>query len=167
MEIERKFLINEIPYNLNEYDFYTLEQAYISTNPVIRIRKKINTDEKYILTIKSSGMMTRQEYELEIDKTAYDNLLKKAEGNIITKDRYIIPLDNSLVLELDIFKDAFDGLIMGEIEFPDEETAKKYTPPAYVSEEVTYDKRFHNSTMSSMSLKEISELNIFAHRKKC
>ena len=70
-------------------------------------------------------MMTRQEYELDIDKAAYENLLKKAEGNIITKNRYIIPLDNSLILELDIFKGIFDGLIMGEIEFPDEETAKK------------------------------------------
>ena len=111
-------------------------------------------------------MMTRQEYELDIDKAAYENLLKKAEGNIITKNRYIIPLDNSLILELDIFKGIFDGLIMGEIEFPDEETAKKYTPPAYISEEVTYDKRFHNSNMSSMSHEEISDLNIFAKRIK-
>jgi len=166
MEIERKFLINKIPFNLNEYECFVLEQAYISTNPVIRVRKKINTDEKYILTIKSSGMMTRQEYELDIDKAAYENLLKKAEGNIITKNRYIIPLDNSLILELDIFKGIFDGLIMGEIEFPDEETAKKYTPPAYISEEVTYDKRFHNSNMSSMSHEEISDLNIFAKRIK-
>lgn len=159
MEIERKFLLNNLPANLDTYTKLDLEQAYISTEPVIRIRKKATSAEtRYILTVKSTGLMTRQEFELDIDKSSYENLLKKSEGNIISKSRYIIPLDNSLKLELDIFHDKFEGLVMGEIEFPDEESAKKYTSPEYLSEEVTFDTRFHNSTMSNMSDSDISDL---------
>ncbi len=159
MEIERKFLLNRIPENLESYTKFDLEQAYISTEPVIRIRKKATTElSKYILTVKSTGLMTRQEFELEIDENSYNNLLKKSEGNIISKSRYIIPLDNYLKLELDIFHGKFNGLIMGEIEFPDEESAKKYTSPEFLSEEVTFDTRFHNSTMSNMTDTDISDL---------
>ena len=100
--------------------------------------------------------MVRQEYEIELDKEGYEEVLRKAEGNVIAKDRYVIPLEDELKLELDIFKGAFEGLIMGEVEFSSEEAANKFTPPEYFSEEVTFDKRFSNSTMSSMTNEEIS-----------
>lgn len=164
MEIERKFLLRELPAHLESYPHYEIEQAYITTNPVIRVRKKTvyhQTDEtastNYILTIKSSGLLARQEFELPIEEAAYINLCKKADGNVIAKTRYKIPLSQNLVLELDIFSGLFTGLTMGEIEFPDEASAKSYTPPAFIRKEVTFDTRFHNSTMSSMSKEEIAE----------
>lgn len=171
MEIERKFILQkELPVKLCDYDCVLIEQAYISTNPVIRIRKKVlnpkkpsATDARYILTVKSSGMMTRQEYELEITEDAYTGLLPKVSGNVITKYRYMIPLEDNLTLELDIFTDTFEGLCIAEIEFPDEETAKKYTPPAYLSEEVTFDTRFHNSSLSTMLPQDISDLISWVH----
>ena len=164
MEIERKFLLRELPAHLESYPHYEIEQAYITTNPVIRVRKKTvyhQTDEttstNYILTVKSSGLLARQEFELPIEEASYKNLCKKADGNVIAKTRYKIPLAQNLVLELDIFSGLFAGLIMGEIEFPDEASAKSYNPPAFIPEEVTFDTRFHNSTMSSMSKEEIAE----------
>ena len=39
MEIERKYLIKNLPFSLNEYSFHKIEQAYLNTDPVIRIRK--------------------------------------------------------------------------------------------------------------------------------
>ena len=161
MEIERKYLIKNLPFNLNDYTCLEMEQAYIFTNPVIRVRRKSTvsatqeTMYKYILTLKSSGILSRQEYELELDKDAYCNLIKKAEGNVISKKRYLIPLDNNLTLELDVFDGVFKGLVIGEIEFPDEETSKKYNPPEYLFREVTFDTRFHNSTLSTMSSDDI------------
>lgn len=161
MEIERKYLIKNLPLDLDDYSCSLIEQAYISTKPVIRARKRgyINnnqvSDVKYILTIKGSGLLTREEHELTLNEEEYNNLLTKAEGNVITKHRYVIPLEDSLTLELDVFKGLFEGLVMGEIEFQDEEVAKKYNPPEYLFREVTFDTRFHNSTMSSMSYKDI------------
>lgn len=178
MEIERKFLFKILPENYDSYPNKLLEQAYISTEPVIRVRKKITSEnEAYILTVKSAGMLARQEFELDLEKTQYENLVKKVEGNVITKRRYVLPLTmllskeeasvnqgldlSSLSLELDLFQNAFLGLVMGEIEFPDEETAKKFTPPAGFAEEVTYDKRFHNSNLSKMTESEILDLLTF------
>lgn len=165
MEIERKFIPDALFENLDSYPCQLIEQAYISSEPVIRIRRKTTydnsqaiTDNRYILTVKSSGMMARQEFELDISEASYNNLKNKVSGNIITKHRYIIPLDSSLTLEFDVFDGAFKGLMIAEIEFPTEDMAKKYTPPAYLAEEVTYDTRFHNSTLRTMSESEISDL---------
>lgn len=164
MEIERKFIPTSIPDEFLQDKCYLLEQAYIQTSPVIRVRQKATiidgnpTDSKYILTVKSSGMMARQEFELPLTENEYTELLAKASGNIITKRRYVHPITDNLTLELDIFEGIFDGLVIAEIEFPDEETAKKYTPPSFLGEEVTFDSRYHNSNLSKMSTDDIRDL---------
>ncbi|CBK73648.1 hypothetical protein CIY_07550 [Butyrivibrio fibrisolvens 16/4] len=40
MEIERKFLIKELP-DLSKYDYVDIEQGYLCTHPVVRIRKRM------------------------------------------------------------------------------------------------------------------------------
>ena len=54
MEIERKFLVDPMPKALETFVKKSIEQGYLSTNPVVRIRKM---NEEYFLTYKSSGMM--------------------------------------------------------------------------------------------------------------
>lgn len=147
MEIERKFLVTSIPENIEKYEKHEIEQGYISTEPVIRIRR---LDETLILTVKSKGLLSRQEFELELDAGEYRNLSEKVSGNLIRKTRYKIPLPEGYTIELDIFHGDFDGLCYAEVEFPDEDTAKKFNPPAYFSREVTYEPQFHNSSLSSM-----------------
>ena len=79
MEIERKFLVSKeaLPDNLEQYKKNELEQAYIITEPVLRIRKKNND---YILTYKGQGLMKREEIEVSIPKDAYEKLLSKTEA---------------------------------------------------------------------------------------
>lgn len=157
MEIERKFLVKKenIPKNLKTYPHDELEQAYLITNPVLRIRKK---NHSYILTYKGAGLMKREEAEFPLTKDSYTKLLSKTEGNIITKTRYRIPERENLTIELDIFSGIFTGLFLAEIEFPDEETALAYTPPIWFAKEVTNDSTFQNSTLSSMNEKETAGL---------
>ena len=143
MEIERKFTIRELPENLDSYPHVAITQAYLCTEPVMRIRKQ---DEEYIFTYKGKGLMVREEYNLPLTKEAFDKLLPKAEGHIISKTRYQIPLGD-LVIELDLFQSPTD-LIMAEVEFPDEETANAFTPPAWFDRDVTNDPAYHNSNMS-------------------
>ena len=100
MEIERKYLIPEIPNNLHITKTRKLEQGYLCTSPVVRIRKD---NDQYELTYKSSGLMVRQEYNLPLTKEAYEHLRKKADGRLIVKTRYEIPLDDRHKIELDIF----------------------------------------------------------------
>ena len=65
MEIERKFLVPALPENLSSYPCHLIEQAYLCTSPVVRIRRQ---DDDFILTYKGSGMMAREEYNLPITR---------------------------------------------------------------------------------------------------
>ena len=102
MEIERKFLIKKLPDNLTSYKARKIEQAYLCTDPVVRVRRD---NDDYYLTYKSRGMIVREEYNLPLTKEAYGHLLAKADGNIITKTRYEIPEKDNLTIELDVLKE--------------------------------------------------------------
>ena len=39
MEIERKFLVAQLPDNLDNYNCRYIEQGYLSTKPVVRVRR--------------------------------------------------------------------------------------------------------------------------------
>ena len=124
MEIERKFLVDlsDLPFDPKDYPARKIEQAYLCTAPVVRIRRD---NDDFFLTYKSKGMMVREEYNLPLTKESYYHLLLKADGRIITKTRYVIP-----------------------IEFPDEAFAKAYQAPSWLKEDVTYSSEYHNSTLS-------------------
>ncbi|MCR5214856.1 MAG: CYTH domain-containing protein [Eubacterium sp.] len=145
MEIEKKFLIKELPENIDSYPHHDISQGYISTDPVVRIRQK---GQKYILTIKSSGLLARTEIEKALTKEEFDSLKPMVKGNIIEKTRYLIPEKDDLTIELDIFHGLFEGLIMAEVEFPSIEKAQSYVPRDFFSKEVTDDPAYQNSSMS-------------------
>ena len=151
MEIERKYLIDEknLPADLESCRSVLIEQGYLCRKPVVRIRRQ---DDRYILTYKSSGMMAHEEYNLPLTQEAYEHLKTKADGNVITKRRYLIPLDDVLTIELDLFSGAFEGMILAEVEFPTEEAANTFTPPDWFTEDVTFKKEYHNSYLSSVDL---------------
>lgn len=147
MEIERKFLIDKIPdsIDLSSLKCRRIEQGYLCTEPVVRVRRD---NEDYYLTYKSKGLMAREEYNLPLNEAAYNTLIKKADGNIITKTRYEIPEKNNLTIELDIFEGKFSGLLLAEVEFSSEAEALAYTPPAWFGKDVTNDASYHNSNMA-------------------
>lgn len=155
MEIERKFLVSCIPDNLSEYKCRIIEQGYLSTNPVVRVRKD---NDDYYLTYKGKGFMARDEYNLPLTKEAYEHLLTKTDGNIITKHRYEIPDATGKTIELDIFDGCFNGVVLAEVEFDSVDEANSYTPPHWFTKDVTKDKRYHNSNMSKADITSISAL---------
>ena len=164
MEIERKFTIKELPENLDSFPYHHIEQAYLNIAPVVRVRKE---DDTYYLTYKGSGMMAREEHNLPLNAEAYYHLREKADGKIISKKRYLIPLahpefreragfpappeDYALTIELDVFDAPFAPLIMAEVEFGSKEAAECFIPPAWFDEEVTYCKEYHNSYLALQS----------------
>ena len=145
MEIERKYLISHIPFDIAGYPFHQIEQAYLSTAPVVRVRQE---DDTYYLTYKSKGLMAREEYNLPLTKESYEHLKSKADGIVISKVRYVIPEKDGLSIELDVFKAPYEGLLLAEVEFPTEEAAHAYQPPKWFGEDVTYSTEYHNSTLS-------------------
>lgn len=147
MEIEKKYLLKNVP-DLNGYEFHKIEQAYLCTEPVVRVRRE---DETYYMTYKGGGLMSREEYNLPLTAESYEHLKGKADGNIISKTRYLIPLEKeNLVAEIDVFDEPFAPLVMAEVEFKSEEQANTFEAPEWFGEEVTFDGRYHNSYMSKI-----------------
>jgi len=162
MEIERKYTLKKLPENLESYPCRIIEQAYLNVNPVVRVRRD---NDDYYLTYKGSGMMAREEYNLPLNKESYEHLLAKADGNIISKKRYVLPIENpkfsegfvplvtpELMIELDVFAAPFTPLIMAEVEFPSIEMANAFIAPDWFDEDVTMNPAYHNSTMSQKVL---------------
>ena len=152
MEIEKKFIPATLPKDFDkfEYKHLELEQAYLNTSPVVRIRKE---DDSYYLTYKGGGMMAREEYNLPLNKKSYYHLLEKADGNVISKTRYIIPInDGKLTAELDVFHGKFQGLLLVEVEFSSVEEADAFQKPDWFGDEVTYDRHYHNSYLSKLEM---------------
>ena len=147
MEIERKYLIHTLPENIEQYPCRHLEQGYLNTSPVIRIRKD---DHKYELTYKSSGLLARQEYNLPLDATSYEHLKSKVDGHLISKKRYLIPLNTELTIELDVFEGYLAPLVLAEVEFPTEAMAMSFVPPKWFGEDVTFSGEYHNSYLSQL-----------------
>lgn len=149
MEIERKFLVETPPDDYMSCPFHTIEQAYLCTEPVIRIRQE---DSDYYLTYKSKGLLSREEYNLPLTKESYAHLRKKADGNILTKKRYLIPVPErpELTIEFDVFEGRFSGLMLAEVEFSSEEEANAFIPPSWFAKDVTFTGEYQNSRLSKL-----------------
>lgn len=145
MEIERKFLVKELPKNLEFYEQQHISQGYINRNPVVRIRR---SNDDYYLTYKGKGMMVREEYNLPLNEESFLHMLPKIDGILIDKIRYLIPLDEKHTAELDIFQGTLAPLRIVEVEFETEEDALTFVPPSWFGDDVTQSKKYHNSNLS-------------------
>lgn len=145
MEIERKYLVKTLPENLEQYPCKHIEQGYLNTDPVVRIRR---SNDKYTLTYKGEGVMVREEYNLPLNEQAFLHLREKADGILITKRRYLIPYADKYTIELDIFDGELAPLQLAEVEFETEEEANTFLPPDWFGEDVTFSDKYHNSTLS-------------------
>lgn len=145
IEIEKKWLVNidTAPINLSDYPYLMIEQAYLNTHPVVRIRR---SNDEYYLTYKGSGMMKRAEYNLPLNKESYEHMLPKADGKVLSKNRYLIPF-GKYTIELDEFLKDYKGLYLAEVEFDSETEADSFIPPVWFGKEVTNEKKYHNSNM--------------------
>ena len=149
MEIERKFLVSVLPEGYDHHPSHQIEQAYLSTDPVVRIRKE---DDHYYLTYKSRGLLAREEYNLPLNQASYEHLLTKADGIVLTKQRFLIPLPGtSYTAELDIFSGHYKGLMLVEVEFETKEQANAFVPPEWFGKDVTFSGEYQNSRLASKS----------------
>ena len=104
-----------MPEHPEQYKSHLIEQAYLNVRPVVRVRRE---DENYYMTYKGGGMMAREEYNLPLDADSYAHLLQKADGNIITKRRYLIPF-HAYTIELDVFEGLFEGIVVVDEAYSD------------------------------------------------
>lgn len=152
MEIERKYLTDVLPENLEQYEALQIEQGYLCETPVVRIRRM---NEDYILTYKSKKdsseaqpVCVNQEVELPLTAEAYAHLKEKIDGHLIEKTRYRIPY-GSYVIELDVFHGTYDGMVIAEVEFPSVSEAEVFEPPDWFGRNVSDDYHYSNAWLAT------------------
>lgn len=145
MEIERKFLVKQEGRKWREMAISSshIQQGYIDTKgATVRIRRR---DQKAYLTIKgpSKDGIGRYEFEKEILLEEALNLMLLCHGGFIDKTRYLVPMPDGHVFEVDEFHGDNDGLVIAEVELGSNDEA--YDTPEFIDREVTGDKRYYNS----------------------
>ena len=143
MEIERKFLVKELP-NLEGVKYSKIKQGYFSVKPEKRVRQ---LDDKYYITEKGEGDLIREEKEWEIDKKEADMYFAMSKTYIIEKTRYYIPFGERTI-ELDIYHGKHRGLIVAEVEFESVKEANGFVPPIWFGEDITKDKSYKNMVLA-------------------
>ncbi|MBO4362186.1 MAG: CYTH domain-containing protein [Paludibacteraceae bacterium] len=161
LEIERKFLVTDAGCLEQALTHYDIIQGYVCREPGKTVRLRLRTDadgsQKAFLTFKHKiASFTRFEWEREITVDDFHALLPMCGNRFIDKTRYILPAeslangqqptaDSHLKWEIDVFRHPNAGLILAEIELPDEQTP--FVKPAFLGEEVTNDPRYYNANM--------------------
>ena len=148
IEIEKKFTVKEVPFNLEQYPYHQIEQGYLNVHPAIRVRRQ---DDTYYMTYKGTpGELAmdkaanadgqqdigQTEYNMPLDKASYDHLAAKADGNFIRKKRYLIPLND----------DAFDKDYLAA----NEELAKEVKEGGIKIELDIFDKPFEGRILAEV-----------------
>jgi adenylate cyclase len=153
IEIERKFLVDSAPENLDDHPHDEIDQGYVAlTDDGVEVRIRRRRDRAY-LTIKSEGARARLEEEIEIDQRRFESLWPLTEGRRVQKTRYLIPTaDGRLTIELDVYHGDLAGLLTAEIEFDSPDAATHFRPPVWLGREVTDDPRYKNKRLATSGI---------------
>lgn len=147
-EIERKFLVRDQRFKSQASKQINIVQGYLNSDPERTVRIRIS-DDKAFITIKGipdDGGTTRFEWEREIVKSEAEALLELCEKGVIRKTRFLINAGPH-TYEVDEFYGDNLGLVVAEIEL--ENAAQDYMKTEWLGEEVTGDKKYYNSQLST------------------
>ena len=145
-EIERKFLVRDESWRASAGTPVPIRQVYLARNSAMSLRIRIKGERSATLTVKSAAAeMRRLEFEYEIPLADANSLFDLREGGIVAKLRYKLPSQGS-VWEIDVFEGENQGLVMAEIELPNED--KPFERPPWLGQEITADPRYSNASLA-------------------
>ncbi|MBS0535325.1 MAG: CYTH domain-containing protein [Proteobacteria bacterium] len=146
VEIERKFLVASDAWRCEVASHSDIRQAYLAVSESSSVRVRIRNAAAF-LTIKSAGpAIRRDEFEYPIPLGDAEALLALRTGRLIEKRRYIVP-HAGLRWEIDVFSGDLAGLVIAEIELPNE--TAPFARPAWLGGEVTDDARYANASLAT------------------
>jgi len=147
MEVERKFILTRMPKAKILGVGIPVLQGYVLAG-YYEMRVRLFGNECY-LTVKNEGTISRQEWNKKIPRWVFDALWPSTEGRRIEKTRYSVPFRGSTI-ELDEYHGNLQGLVILECEFPNEEAAQNFVPPAWAKDpiDVTGDEVYKNKNLA-------------------
>jgi CYTH domain-containing protein len=150
-EIERKFLLAKLPPGVDHARREPIRQGYVALDGDTEVRLRIEPSAA-TLTIKHGRGVARIEEAIAVDQRVAGALWELTDGRRVEKTRRRVRLDGGVEAEIDEFTGALDGLVTAEVEFPDEDAARDFQPPAWFGREVTADEAFKNRNLATDGL---------------
>lgn len=144
IEIERKFRVTGTAWRTA--DGQRICQGYLNRDQHRTVRVRVAGAQAF-LTIKGvTTGATRAEFEYAIPLADAETLLALCDGPLIDKVRHRVE-HGGLLWEVDEFLGDNAGLVVAEVELASEGQA--ITLPPWVTEEVTTDSRYFNSSLAT------------------
>jgi CHAD domain-containing protein/CYTH domain-containing protein len=145
LEIERKYLLREMPPAAREGESLEIQQGYLpGTRLVERLREvRNNGDVAWFRTVKSGAGLSRLELEEETTREVFESVWPLTAGRRVVKRRWRLPA-GALTWEIDEFLDR--DLVLAEVELPSADT--RVDPPdwlvPYIVRDVTLEPEYAN-----------------------
>jgi CYTH domain-containing protein len=145
-EIERKFLVGELPADAGNARPEHIRQGYLNLEPAeVRIRSR--SGRQHELTVKSVGGLSRAEVNVPLTPEQFDELWPLVQRSI-EKERTVLALAGQAV-EVDVYRGRLAGLVVAEVEFRSEGEAQAFTPPSWFGREIKADARYRNAALAA------------------
>jgi adenylate cyclase len=150
VEIERKYLLRELPRFPKPATILEVDQGYIPGTKVLeRVRRQRSDtgDVRYFRTMKLGSGVERMELEDETDEALFTHLWALTEGRRVKKRRYVVPHGGDR-WEIDEFLDR--PLVLAELELTRADapvTLPDWLKPVLVRE-VTDEIAYTNSSLA-------------------
>ncbi len=147
VEIERKFLINNMDFKKVASSKTSIIQGFLNTHPERTVRVRIYGEDAFI-TVKGKGNAsgtTRFEWERPISVLEANALLPLCEPGVLKKVRYKIPVGGH-TFDVDEFLGDNKGLYIAEVELSHEK--ETFQKPAWLGNEITGEIKYYNSQLS-------------------
>lgn len=148
MEIERKWLVPEVPAEVLAAPSDVIDQGYLTIaddRGETRVRRR---GERYSLTVKSGGGLVRSEHEIELSAEQFEALWPATEGARVQKLRHVIRAEDGHQIEVDVYRGALSGLTVAEVEFDDPWGAEIFVVPYWFGLEITDDSAYKNQRLA-------------------
>ncbi len=110
----------------------------------VRLRKR---GDVCSLTYKRGPARAREEREVALTADQFDTLWPATKGRRLTKVRYEMPW-NGWNIEIDVYRGIHDGLVVAEVEFPDERSCAQFEPPDWMGTDVSGKRRYSNVALA-------------------
>jgi adenylate cyclase len=128
-----------------------IDQGYLTSDEdsiQVRVRRK---DGESILGVKAGTGLSREETEVELTSEQADELWPLTEGRRVRKVRHRVD-QGEMTIEVDVFADELEGLVVAEVEFPSEDASENFDAPDWVGREVTGEREFDNECLAQEGL---------------
>lgn len=164
IELEKTYLLRYIP-DISGCEYTEVMDTYfpLTRHPVLRLRKS----DKYQLTKKTpidNNASMQEEQTINLSHDEYQ-ALREIEGKKLRKIRYRYHY-NGHVAEIDVFKDALEGLVLVDFEFATEKEKAAFEIPDFCLADVTHEDFIAGGMLCGKSYEDIeADLKRFGYKR--